>query len=103
MEDQMLLQEVERFILKNSLDEGLHTINDKRVVKTVYAGIEHRLAFRQSADEHRWIAFSWEMTGLVQPVISKLTYRPDIVAVAGSTPDDYDLASLALWLVAVNR
>ena len=102
MTDQMLLQEVERFIVGNPLGEGLFTIQGKRMVKAVYAGTEHRLGFHMDG-AGVWIPFSWSVAGLSEPTIVNLTYRPDLVAMASQQPDDDDLAGLALWLVAANR
>ncbi|UTC28878.1 hypothetical protein MARCHEWKA_03660 [Brevundimonas phage vB_BpoS-Marchewka] len=102
MADPMLLQEVERFILKHPLSEGRHVVHGKDLIKTVNAGVEHRMAFKSAAGD-AWIPFAWTLAGLVDPQINSMTYRPDLAAGVVSIPDDDDMASLALWLLGANR
>ena len=103
MTDPVLLQEVKRFIQTHPLGTGVHTVQGKRIVKEVRAGVEHRLAFAGAANPKVWMPFSWTLSGLGDVTITALTFRPDLVVTADQTPDEDDLASLAVWLLAANR
>lgn len=100
MVEPLLLQEVERFILKHPLSEGRHTFSGKQIVRATKAGVEHRVAFKTAGAA--WMPFSWVLVGLGAPSVSDLRYRPDL-ATPASVADDDDLACLALWLAAANR
>lgn len=100
MTDPMLLQEVERFILKHPLAEGRHTLAGRPVVRATKAGVEHRLAFQAAGAA--WMPFSWVLRGMTSPRVADLRYRPDLASPTLLADDD-DLASLTLWLLAANR
>jgi hypothetical protein len=98
-----LMQEVALFIEKNHpISRGLTIVEEKRIIKTIDAGIEHWIAFELA--DGVYAPFSYMVQGAT-PGTTKpagLIYRPDL-ALMGMEPDDHALGSLAMWLMVANR
>lgn len=99
--DPMLVQELTRFIDKNPMSEGAQTLHGLMVVKTVKAGIQHRMAIRTPA--RTWVAVEWTRVGLPTPQVHGLSENNALLATNTPVANDDDLAGLALYLVAANR
>lgn len=99
--DPMLVQELTRFIDQNPMSEGAQTLHGLMVVKTVKAGIQHRMAIRTPA--RTWVAVEWTRVGLPTPQVHGLSENNALLATNTPVANDDDLAGLALYLVAANR
>lgn len=99
--DPMLVQELTRFIDQNPMSEGAQTLHGLMVVKTVKAGVTHRMAIRTPA--RTWVAVEWTRAGLPTPQVHGLSENNALLATNTPVANDDDLAGLALYLVAANR
>lgn len=85
-----------RFILTHAPVEGFSTVEGRDLVRTLWAGYEHRIAFRR-ADREDWLVYAWgyDMSG----ALVGLQERPELSH--GGLMDDEDEGELALWLMMV--